>query len=53
MYNRKMSLEKMQAHGEHTAGTSDMYTFIQWESRKKKVMELYNINLYNNMMIIS
>jgi len=35
-----MLLEKMQAHGEHTADTSDMYTFRQWASRKKTVMEL-------------
>jgi hypothetical protein len=35
-----MLLEKMQTHGEHTAGTSDMYTFRQWASGKKKVMEL-------------
>ena len=40
LYNRKMLLEKMQAHGEHTADTLDMYTFRQCTSRKKTVMEL-------------
>jgi len=40
LYNRKMLLEKMQAHGEHTTDTSYMYTFRQWASRKKTVMEL-------------
>jgi hypothetical protein len=48
-YSRKLEQEKMEAPGEHAADTSYMYTFRQWASmKKKKLLEISNINLYNN-----